>query len=98
MAGSIEKRGENPYRLIVSGGRSVDGKRKKYTKTIKIDGKTDAEKKRKVEKELAKFIAEVENNSFIEPYKLTLKGFAESALKTMQKKTLHQKPYLDTRK
>ncbi|MFL0196956.1 tyrosine recombinase XerC [Clostridium sp. WILCCON 0269] len=91
MAGSIEKRGENSYRLIVSGGRSGDGKRKKYTKTIKIDGKTEAEKKRKAEKELAKFIAEVENNSFIEPSKLTLKGFAEKWLKDYAEKNLAPK-------
>lgn len=37
MPGSIEKRGENSYRLIVSGGYDPDGKRKRYTKTIKIE-------------------------------------------------------------
>ena len=25
MAGSIEKRGENTYRLVVSGGKNLDG-------------------------------------------------------------------------
>ena len=27
MAGSIEKRGENTYRLVVSGGKNLDGTR-----------------------------------------------------------------------
>ena len=35
MAGSIEKRGENTYRLVVSGGKNLDGtrckKKKNYT-------------------------------------------------------------------
>lgn len=34
MAGSIEKRGENTYRLIVSTGKNLDGSRAKRTKTI----------------------------------------------------------------
>lgn len=103
MAGSIERRGENSYRLIVSGGRTGEGKRKKYTKTIKVEGKTEAEKKRKCEKELAKFIAEVENNSFIEPSKLTLKDFigkwiTEYAEKNLAPKTIFRyKQMIDSR-
>lgn len=91
MPGSIEKRGENSYRLVVSGGKSGDGKRKKHSKTIKVEGKTDAEKKRKAEKELAKFIAEVENNSFVEPTKLTLESFSKCWLKDYAEKNLAPK-------
>lgn len=98
MAGSIEKRGENTYRLVISGGRTGDGKRKKYTKTIKVEGKTDAEKKRKCEKELAKFIAEVENNSFIEPAKLTLKAFSEKWIKDYAEKNLAPKTVFEYKK
>ncbi len=73
MAGSIEKRGDS-YRLIVSAGTGPGGKRKKYTKTIK------AKSDREAEKELAKFVAEVEGNSYIEPSKITLKSFCEKWL------------------
>lgn len=95
MPGSIEKRGTNTYRLVVSAGRGVDGKRKKLSKTIKIEGKTEAEMKKKAEKELAKFIAEVENENFIEPSKLTMKAFTEMWLKDYAKpklapKTVHE--------
>lgn len=34
MAGSIEKRGENTYRLVVSTGKNLDGSRARRTKTI----------------------------------------------------------------
>ncbi|KNF06980.1 site-specific recombinase XerD [Gottschalkia purinilytica] len=71
MAGSIEKRGENSYRLIVSGGYGLGGKRKKYTKTVKCKNKTEAKK------ELAKFITEIESNSYVEPSKLTLESFSK---------------------
>lgn len=91
MPGSIEKRGENSFRLVVSGGRSGDGKRKKYSKTIKVEGKTESERKRKAEKELAKFIAEVDNNSFIEPSKLTLESFSNKWINEYAEKNLAPK-------
>lgn len=95
MAGSIEKRGENSYRLIVSGGCGPDGKRKKYTKTVNVEGKTDSDKLKKVQKELAKFITDIENNNYTEPSKLTLKLFSSMWLKTYAKpklalKTIHE--------
>lgn len=34
MAGSIEKRGENAYRVIVSGSKNLDSNKCKKTKTI----------------------------------------------------------------
>ena len=34
MDGSIEKRGENTYRLVVSTGKNLDGSRARRTKTI----------------------------------------------------------------
>ena len=39
MAGSIEKRGENTYRLIVSGGKNLDGSRCRKTKIIDYNSK-----------------------------------------------------------
>jgi len=34
MAGSIEKRGENTYRLVYACGYNLDGSIAKYTKTV----------------------------------------------------------------
>lgn len=70
MAGSVEKRGDKSWRLIVSGGRGPDGKRIKHTKTIR------ATSKRAAEKELAKFVAEVEAGTYIHPQKITFSDFA----------------------
>jgi integrase len=75
MAGSIEKRGENRWRLVVSGGTGPDGKRIKHTKTIQ------ATSRREAEKELAKFVAEVEKGLYVEPSKLTFKDFVERWLR-----------------
>ncbi len=103
MAGSIEKRGENSYRLIVSGGIGVGGKRKKYTQTVQIEGKTEAEKQKKAEKELARFITEIEKNTFVEPSKMTFSGLSqkwitEYAEKNLAPKTIYRyKELLDSR-
>ena len=80
MTGSIEKRGENSYRLTVSLGTGPGGKRKRYRKTIRVEGKTEAAKMREAERELAKFIAEIEGNNFIEPSKLTFQTYANKWL------------------
>ena len=39
MAGSIEKRGENTYRLVVSGGKNLDGTRYKKQKLYMVQEK-----------------------------------------------------------
>lgn len=74
MAGSIEKRGENTYRLIVSGGYGPGNKRVQYKKTVHCSSDY------KAKKELAKFITKVESNNFIAPTKLTFKAFSDKWL------------------
>lgn len=91
MPGSIEKRGPNTFRLVVSAGRKADGTRKKMYKTVNVEGKTEAEIKKKSEKELAKFIAEVEKDDYIEPSKFTLQDFAEMWIKDYAKPKLAPK-------
>ncbi|WP_053955917.1 tyrosine-type recombinase/integrase [Inediibacterium massiliense] len=59
---------------MVSAGTGSGGKRKKYTKTVKV--KSD----REAEKELVKFVAKVKSSTYIEPSKLTLKSFSEKWL------------------
>lgn len=54
MAGSIEKRGKNSYRLVCLAGYDLQGKPIKETKTIHGT-------KKEAEIELAKLIADVQN-------------------------------------
>ncbi len=68
MAGSIEKRGENTYRLIVSGGKNLDGSRCRKTKTIHST-RNDAEIA------LAKFITEVNRVMVPEGKSITFEDF-----------------------
>lgn len=68
MAGSIEKRGENTYRLVVSGGKNLDGTRYKKTKTIH-GTRTDAEIA------LAEFITEVNRGLVPEGKSITFEEF-----------------------
>lgn len=68
MAGSIEKRGENTYRLIVSGGKNLDGSRCRKTKTIHGTRK-DAEIA------LAEFITEVNRGMVPEGKSITFEDF-----------------------
>ncbi|GAB7387425.1 tyrosine-type recombinase/integrase [Bacillaceae bacterium] len=69
---SIEKRGKNSYRLVVELGYDANGKRIRRTKTVKCKTKKEAEK------ELAKFIVEVEAGEYISPEKMIFKDFVEN--------------------
>ncbi|MCI9039508.1 MAG: site-specific integrase [Clostridia bacterium] len=68
MAGSIEKRGENTYRLIVSTGKNLDGSRAKRTKTIHGSRK-DAEIA------LAEFLTEASHGLIPEGKPITFEEF-----------------------
>lgn len=70
MAGSIEKRGKNSYRLTVSEGFDLNVKPMIHRKTVH-GNKKDAEV------ELAKFVAEVEQGTVIEGKSITFKEFTE---------------------
>lgn len=91
MKGSIEKRGENSYRLVVSGGAGPGGKRTRYTKTINVDGKTEAARMKIADSELAKFITAIETNTYIEPSNMTLKDLADKWIKDYAEKNLAPK-------
>ena len=68
MAGSIEKRGENTYRLVVSTGKNLDGSRARRTKTIHGTRK-DAEIA------LAEFVTEANRGLVPEGKPLTFEEF-----------------------
>ena len=70
MAGSIEKRGKNSYRLTVSEGFDLNGKPMIHRKTVH-GTKKDAEV------ELAKFVTEVQNGLVIDGKSLKFSEFVE---------------------
>ena len=70
MAGSIEKRGKDSYRLIVCHGFNLEGKPIRHTKTVHGT-------KAQAKVELAKFVAEVEQGTVIEGKSITFKEFTE---------------------
>ena len=70
MAGSIEKRGKNSYRLTVSEGFDLNGKPMIHRKTVH-GTKKDAEV------ELAKFVTEVQNGLVVDGKSLKFSEFTE---------------------
>ena len=70
MAGSIEKRGKNSYRLTVSEGFDLNGKPMIHRKTVH-GTKKDAEV------ELAKFVTEIQNGLVIDGKSLKFSEFTE---------------------
>ncbi|WJH28417.1 site-specific integrase [Paenibacillus sp. CC-CFT742] len=83
--GSIEKRGENKWRLTVDLGLNNDGSRNRPRKTITVEDKallkTTKKLKDFLDDELAKFKQEVLSGSYIAPSKLTFKEFYENEWK-----------------
>ena len=97
--GSVEKRGENTWRLIVSAGMKDDKqvkKKKSVTTTVSCPesscrgcSKVSRCKARKeVEKLLAEFVLEIEKGVYFEPTKLTFKDFADRWLRDYAEKEL----------
>jgi len=95
MAGWVEQRGENKWRLNVPGGTGPDGSRKVYRKNV------EATSEREAKKHLDVFSAEVQKGQYIEPSKLTFKEFSQKWLeskKDLAPKTQHRyKQLLDAR-
>ena len=73
MAGSIEKRGKDSYRLIVCHGFNLEGKPIRHTKTVHGT-------KAQAKVELAKFVAEVEQGTVIEGKSITFKEFTDDVI------------------
>ena len=70
MAGSIEKRGKNSYRLIVCHGYDLQWKSVRHTKTVHGT-------KAQARIELAKFVAEVQQGTVVEGKVMTFGEFTE---------------------
>ena len=70
MAESIEKRGKDTYRLVVSCGYNLDGKPAKHTKTVHCT-------KKEAEVELAKFVTKVQSRMVADGKSMTFAEFTE---------------------
>ena len=70
MAGSIEKRGKNSYRLVCLAGYDLQGRPIKKSKTVHCS-------KKEAKIELAKFVADVQNGLVIEGKSLKFSEFTE---------------------
>jgi integrase len=70
MAGSIERRGKDTYRLVVSCGYNLDGKPAKHTKTVHCT-------KKEAEVELAKFVTKVQSRMVADGKSMTFAEFTE---------------------
>ena len=70
MAGSIEKRGKNSYRLVCYNGFDLNGNSIRHTKTIHAS-------KKDAKIELAKFVADVQNGMVVEGKALKFSEFTE---------------------
>ena len=97
MAGSIEKRGKNSYRLVVFKGYDLDGKAIRHQKTIHCKNKSEAQT------ELAKFLTQVESGLVVDGSVPTFSQFVEIwtrdyALKELAPSTYYRyKRMLETR-
>ena len=86
MAGSIEKRGKNSYRLIVSEGYDLHGKPLIHRKTVHGT-------KKEAEVELAKFVTEVQSGLVIDGKALRFSEFVEIWKRDYGSKELAQSTY-----
>lgn len=85
MAGWVEKRGKNKWRLNVPGGVDQNGKRVIHRKVV------EATSKREAEKLLDVFSAEVQKGRYIEPSKYTFKVFVEKWIRDYGETNLEPK-------
>ncbi|BBB91014.1 MAG TPA: tyrosine-type recombinase/integrase [Methylomusa anaerophila] len=81
---NITPRGKNSYRITISGGTDLSGKRIMYRRTIKIPGDPESEKhKRELEKQVALFTAEVEKGTVTDTENIKLKDFINNVWKPL---------------
>ncbi|OUS70269.1 site-specific integrase [Paenibacillus sp. MY03] len=96
--GSIEKRGDNTWRLTVDLGTNPDGTRNRPRKTVTVEDKALLKTTKKLrdylEDQLHIFKQEVESGEYIKPAKMTFASFVEEwrskyASKNLAFKTLY---------
>jgi integrase len=85
LMATLEKRGPDSWRLTVELGFDTNGKRIRRRKTI------SSKTKREAEKELAKFVTEIETGEYISPQKMSFSSFVEEWKKKYAGKELAPK-------
>jgi len=85
--GSIQKRGEGTYYLTVSAKYGLNGKRQRFTKTVK------AKDEKAAQKLLNQFQVEVESTLYVKPEKLLFERFANDWLEKYAKTNLAPRTY-----
>lgn len=74
MAGYLEERGKDSWRLVVSSGRDANGKRIKHTRVFHGG-------KREAKLALAAFVTEIERDEYKKPLKMTVEDFLKNWLR-----------------
>jgi integrase len=92
-SGSIERRGKNTFRLVVSGGRDSSGNRIKHTKNITVYSTTEKAQEKEAKKALAEFVIEIERGEYYGSAKMLLTEFIEIWLRDHAEKNLAPKTY-----
>ena len=74
-AGSIQRTGEQSFKLVVSAGTGDDGKRIRKTKNIKVSGTSEKAQEQEAKRELALFLADVEQGKVAQGGNMLLRNF-----------------------
>ena len=91
MRGSIERRGENSFRLVISGGLDGSGKQNKQTRLFKTDpSMTEAKKQKAAEEALALFVADLKKGNTAQSQGMTVKKLWEYWLEHYAETNLEQ--------
>ncbi|TYQ14765.1 UNVERIFIED_CONTAM: site-specific recombinase XerD [Acetivibrio alkalicellulosi] len=89
---SIEKRGENSYRIVVNCGSDSKGKRLKKSKSVTLDpGLTSKQKEKELQRLAALFEDEVEKGTYLDAGKISFEDFCEKWLSDYAEKELEPK-------
>jgi len=92
---SIQKRGENRWRLVAELGYDAQGKRVQERKTVKVDDPALLRAPRRLqnylEAELVKFQMEVDAGHYVRPEKLTFQAFVEKWIHKFVEPELEEK-------
>lgn len=98
---SIQKRGENRWRLVAELGYDAQGKRVQERKTIKVEDPALLRAPRRLqnylESEMVKFQMEVDAGHYIRPEKLTFQAFIEKWLQKFVEVELEEKTKISYR-
>lgn len=91
MAGYVEKRGKDSWRIVVETTREADGTRKRISRTFKG-------KKKDAEAEMHRMAAEIANGIYVEPVKLTFGEYLDRWLPSHAKSKLSPTSHLRYKK